>query len=68
MFFIILAYSIQIIAFAAYVFFQVFPARNLLGPPMASGNRAVRAWRRKRAGRKLEKQLFGIRDIWFWLE
>ncbi|MBA7693475.1 hypothetical protein ES703_102057 [subsurface metagenome] len=68
MFFTILAYSIQIIAILAFIFFQVFPCHNLLGPRLGSGKQRISKWRRNVAGRKLEKQLFGIRDIWFWLE
>ena len=68
MFFFILGYSIPIITTAIFFFFQVFPCKNLTGPRMGSSKKSVRTWHRKIAGRKLEKKMFRIRDIWFWLE
>ncbi len=68
MFFFILGYSIPIIAIAGFMFFQVFPCKNLIGPRLGSSKKATDKWRRKAAGRKLEKRMFGIRDNWFWLE
>jgi len=68
MFFFILGYSIPIIAFVTFFFLQVFSCKNLLGPRMGSTQKSIDSWKRRVAGRKLEKKMFGIRDIWFWIE
>ncbi len=68
MFFFILGYSIPIVAIVLFIFFQVFPCTRLLGPRMGSSKQYVDKVNRMVQGRKLERRMFGIRDIWFWLE
>lgn len=68
MFFTILAYSITIIGILAYFFFSIFPCEMILGPRLGRGDKYRTRRRKAIAGRKWEKEAFGIRDILFWLE